>query len=75
MSADDAALDDGFWDSAFLNQWLPDSVATRTLQRNSLASVSSVFRESHASEKDQPFVANCTEREIHGPAELLRRSW
>jgi hypothetical protein len=38
MLADDAALDDGFWETAFLNQWMSRlGGGTDNIQRNSLA--------------------------------------
>ena len=38
MLADDAALDDGFWETAFLNQWSSRlGGGTDNIQRNSLA--------------------------------------
>ena len=56
MLADDRALDDGFWETAFLNQWMSRlGGGTDNIQRNSLAErVLGLPRESR-SDKDQPF--------------------
>ena len=56
MLADSAALDDGFWEIAFLNQWMSRlGGGTDNIQRNSLAErVLGLPRESR-SDKDQPF--------------------
>jgi alkylation response protein AidB-like acyl-CoA dehydrogenase len=56
MLADRAALDHGFWEIAFLNQWMSRlGGGTDNIQRNSLAErVLGLPRESR-SDKDQPF--------------------
>jgi alkylation response protein AidB-like acyl-CoA dehydrogenase len=56
MLADDGALDNGFWETAFLNQWMSRlGGGTDNIQRNSLAErVLGLPRESR-SDKDQPF--------------------
>jgi alkylation response protein AidB-like acyl-CoA dehydrogenase len=56
MLADSAALDDGFWEIAFLNQWMSRlGGGTDNIQRNSLAErVLGLPRESRR-DKDQPF--------------------
>ena len=56
MLADSAALDDGFWEIAFLNQWTSRlGGGTDNIQRNALAErVLGLPRESR-SDKDQPF--------------------
>ena len=56
MLADDGALDNGFWHTAFLNQWTSRlGGGTDNIQRNSLAErVLGLPRESR-SDKDQPF--------------------
>jgi alkylation response protein AidB-like acyl-CoA dehydrogenase len=56
MLADDASLDDGFWETAFLNQWMSRlGGGTDNIQRNSLGErVLGLPREPRR-DKDQPF--------------------
>ncbi len=56
MLADGAALDDGFWETAFLNQWSSRlGGGTDNIQRNSLAERVLGLPREPRSDKDQPF--------------------
>jgi alkylation response protein AidB-like acyl-CoA dehydrogenase len=56
MLADDVALDDGFWETAFLNQWSSRlGGGTDNIQRNSLAERVLGLPREPRSDKDQPF--------------------
>ena len=74
MLADSAAIDDGFWQTAFLNQWTSRlGGGTDNIQRNSLAERVLGLPREPRSDKDQPF-SETRRATWSDPAQLSRDS-